>query len=67
MHRMRLTCYQCQNETSESHIWIRCLSPETQTKRNATQHGCLPSLLGDGDKRVEIVYGEENNILYSAN
>jgi hypothetical protein len=23
-------------------------------KRQATQHGCLPSLLGDGDKRIEI-------------
>jgi hypothetical protein len=36
---------------------------ETHTKRQTTQHGCLPSLLGDGDKRIEIVYGEENNIL----
>jgi hypothetical protein len=26
---------------------------ETQTKRQATQHGCLPSLLGDGDKGIE--------------
>ncbi len=24
----------------------------------------LPSLLGDGDKWIEIVYGEEKNILY---
>jgi hypothetical protein len=24
-----------------------------------TQHGCLPSLLGDGDKEIEILYGEE--------
>jgi hypothetical protein len=23
---------------------------ETHTKRQATQHDCLPSLLGDGDK-----------------
>jgi hypothetical protein len=29
------------------------------TKRQATQHGCLPSLLGDGDKIIEIVHGEE--------
>jgi hypothetical protein len=28
-------------------------------KRQATQHGSLPSLLGDGDKGIEIVYGEE--------
>jgi hypothetical protein len=24
-----------------------------------TQHGCLPNVLGDGDKGIEIVYGEE--------
>ncbi len=24
-----------------------------------TQHGCLPNLLGDGDKGIEIVNGEE--------
>jgi hypothetical protein len=29
------------------------------TKRQATQHDCLPSLLGDGDKEIEKVYGEE--------
>jgi hypothetical protein len=40
------------------------LSPETHTKRQATQHGCLPGLLGDGDNRIKIVYGEEKNILY---
>jgi hypothetical protein len=33
--------------------------PETHTKRQATQHGCLPSLLGDGNKGIAIVYGEE--------
>jgi hypothetical protein len=33
--------------------------PETHTKRQATQHGCLPSLLGGGNKEIEIVYGEE--------
>jgi hypothetical protein len=27
--------------------------PETHTKRQATQQGCLPSLLGDGDKGIE--------------
>ncbi len=30
--------------------------PETHTKRQATKHGCLPSLPGDGDKGIEIVY-----------
>jgi hypothetical protein len=33
--------------------------PETYTKRQATQHGCLPSLLGERHKENEIVYGEE--------
>jgi hypothetical protein len=33
--------------------------PETHTKRQATQHGCLPSLQGGGDKGIEKVYGEE--------
>jgi hypothetical protein len=32
---------------------------ETHIKRKATQQGCLPSLLGDGVKGIEIVYGEE--------
>ncbi len=40
--------------------------PEKHTKRQATHHGCLPSLLGDGDKGIEMVYGEEKNILYRA-
>jgi hypothetical protein len=31
----------------------------TYTKRQAIQHGCLPSWLGDGDKEIEMVYGEE--------
>ncbi len=34
------------------------LLPETQ--RQATQHACLPSLYGDWEKGIEIVYGEEN-------
>jgi hypothetical protein len=32
------------------------------SKKQATQHGCLPSWLGDGDKGIKIVYGEEKNI-----
>ena len=36
----------------------QCMS-ETQIKRQATQHGCLPSLLDNGYKGSEIVYGEE--------
>jgi hypothetical protein len=30
--------------------------------RQATQHGCLPSLLGERDKGIEIVYGKEKKI-----
>jgi hypothetical protein len=30
---------------------------ETHAKRQVTQHGFLPCLLGDGDKEIEIVYG----------
>jgi hypothetical protein len=37
-------------------------APETRSKRQATQHGCLPRLLGDGDKGIEIVFGEGKNI-----
>ncbi len=40
--------------------------PETHTKRKATQHGCLPSLLSDEDRGTEIVYDEEKNILHWA-
>jgi hypothetical protein len=32
--------------------------PETHIKRQATWHDCLPSVLGNGDKWSEIVYGE---------
>ncbi len=35
------------------------LYSETHTKRQATQQGCLPRLKGDGDKGIEIVYGEK--------
>ncbi len=36
--------------------YYKCQSdPETHTKRQATQQGCLPSLLGDGDKGIERV------------
>jgi hypothetical protein len=42
------------------------LESETHTKRLVTQHGCLPSCLGDGDKGIEIVNGKEKNILYLA-
>ncbi len=36
----------------------------THTKRQATQHGWLPSLLGDGDKSIEIVY-DRKKIFYT--
>jgi hypothetical protein len=37
--------------------------PWTHNKRQATQHDRLPRLLGDGDKGIEKVYGEDKNIL----
>jgi hypothetical protein len=40
------------------------LGTETHTKRQATRHSCLPSLLGDGDKGIKIVYDEEKKFLY---
>ncbi len=36
---------------------VRC--SETHIKRQATQHGCLSSWLGNGDKGIGKVYGEE--------
>ncbi len=66
----------CQVRLAIAH-WV---IPETPNKRQATQHGCMPNLLGDGDKGIEIVDGEdkifcswptraakarqENNLLY---
>jgi hypothetical protein len=38
-------------------------SRESYTKSQTIQHGCLPSLLGDGGIGIEVVYGEEKNIL----
>jgi hypothetical protein len=37
---------------------------ETHTKRQATQHSCLPSLLGDGNTGTEIVYGERKKKIF---
>jgi hypothetical protein len=45
---------------------LASVTRDTHTKRQATQQGGLPCLLGDGDKGMEIVYGEEKNILYWA-
>jgi hypothetical protein len=42
------------------------LEPETHTKRQATPQDCLPSLLGGGQKGIQIMYCEEKNILYWA-
>ncbi len=35
---------------------------DTHTKRQATRHGCLPSLLGNGDRGIEIVYAVREKI-----
>ncbi len=36
------------------------ISLDSTFKRQATRHDCLPSLLGDGDKLSEKLFGEEN-------
>ncbi len=50
--------------------WALVQTRDSYTKRQATQTHCLASLLasllGDGDKWMEIMYGEEKNILYWA-
>ncbi len=46
--------------------YIDRIGPEANTKRQVTQHGCMPCLLGDRDKGIEIVYCEGKTILYWA-
>jgi hypothetical protein len=41
----------------ENHIFLG-MGSKAHTNRQASQHDCLPSLLGDGDKKSEIEYGE---------
>ncbi len=40
------------------------LRPETHIQRQAALYDCLSKLLGDEVTKIEIVYGEEINILY---
>jgi len=35
------------------------VSLQAHTKRQATQHGCLPSLLGDGDPGIKELYTDQ--------
>jgi hypothetical protein len=37
--------------------WNAMSQSEKHTKRLAIQHGCIPSLLDDGDTGTKIVYG----------
>ncbi len=53
----------CPRPSNSSPAW---LWSEIHIKRQAAQHGRLPRLLGDGDKGIEKMYGEEKNILYWA-
>ncbi len=39
---------------------------DSKGKTRDTYSGCLPSLLGVGDKGIEIVYGEEKDVSYWA-
>jgi hypothetical protein len=50
---MGALCKQC---VRKRNLWF---TADTHTKRQATQHGCLPCLQGDRDKGIEIVYGGE--------
>jgi hypothetical protein len=43
-------------------LFMEKLLPETHIKRQAARQDCLPSLLGYGDKLIEIVYGVEKKI-----
>ncbi len=52
------------SKSERNQLWK--LYKETHTKRQATQHGSLPSLLGGGDKGIEIMYGEEKNTVHLA-
>ncbi len=45
--------------TFDTGLSLVTVVPETHTKRQATQHDCLPVLLGDEGKGTETVYGEE--------
>jgi hypothetical protein len=38
---------------------LLCVKTRDTYEETGTEYGCLPSLLGDGDKGIEIVYGEE--------
>ncbi len=44
--------------------WAHYTLHMSHSKRLATQHGYLPRFLGDGDKGIETVDGEEKIILY---
>ena len=48
--------------TTQKHGATSKAGPETHTKRQATPRDCLPIFLGNGEKKIEIVYGEEKKI-----
>jgi hypothetical protein len=52
-------CYVLPYVSTQAAWEMTVTHPETHTKRQATQHGCLTSLMGDGDKGIEILYSEE--------
>jgi hypothetical protein len=45
--------------SSSSLLFSSHLAPETHNKRQATQRCCLPIILGDRDKVIERMNGEE--------
>ncbi len=47
-------------EIAEREKWQKGKDLQKRPEIQATQHGCLPSLLGGGDKENEKVYSGEN-------
>ncbi len=53
--------YQRVNDIVKAAAW-----PGTHIERQVTQHDCLPSLLGDAEKWIEMLYGDDKSTLYWA-
>ncbi len=64
---LNLSCNKIKTERKNNDDFLaRAVWAVSHTKRQATKHNCLPSLLGDGNTEIEIVCDEEKNILYRA-
>ncbi len=58
---MRVNIISSRNEETlfQQFVFLPGGHPHTHIKRPAPRHNFLPSLLGEGDKLSEIVYGEK--------